>query len=407
MRVKHQQQSSTLSETQCAQSTPSAFLTPCHRTAINRLDLSFEKQQPLAILIADGRSAPRFVISQFLSRLDADVAVARMTDPCANTTEFVGQIIQAFGFEPKEMSLEDLESVFSLFLSFQKNHRRRTIICIEDVQESEWWVLDKIRSLVEMERDGRYGLLVILSGQSGFKELLHNRPLSSVAACAGKRISIAPFNLPETREYIRRRVEASGTENIDEAFQYHTIPLIHELCGGIPDKISELISVCFQAAEEEGVDLVTKELVQRAYELIGLASEQGAVDKDAETLNAAGLRPPMGRLIVKLTDDDVRELALRQSNLLIGRSQLCDIRIDSKFVSRHHALISHSPEGATIVDLGSTNGTTVDGYAIEEHLLVPGETIAVGNCRIEYVIDDELQRQFQNAEQVNEIKLNS
>lgn len=402
-----QQQSSTLPEQPSAQDTSSAFLTQCHRSGIDRLHLSFKQRNPLAILIGDGRSAPRFVLNSFFSMLDEDVAVARIVEPCANATEFMGKVIQAFGFEPKDMSLEDLESVFSMFLSFQKSHRKRTIICIEEVQDSEWWVLDKIRSLVEKERDHGHGLIVILAGQSGLKELLHSRPLSSVAALAGKRISLAPFTLAETREYIRRRVEASGTAHIDEAFEYHAIPLIHELCAGVPDAIAALLSQSFRAAEEEGVDLVTKELVQRAYELTGLTSAQDDIDKDTKTLDATGVRPPMGRLIVQLTDEDVREMALRQHNLLIGRSPLCDIRIDSKFVSRQHALISHSPEGATIVDLGSTNGTTVDGYAIKEHVLVPGETIVVGNCRIEYIIDDERQRRFQSAEQANNMELTS
>lgn len=403
--MKHQQQSSMMVDTPFEQDPATEFLTDCHRNAIERLHLAFTQRRPLAILIGDGTSAPRFIIGRFLSTLGEDVAVARIAEPFANTTEFVGKIIRAFDFDPKDMSLEDLESVFSLFLSFQKNHRHRTIICIEDVQNSEWWVLDKIRSLVDIERQGGYGLTVILSGQSGLKELLHSRPLSSIASYAGKRISIEPFTLPETREYVRRRVEAAGTASIEEVFQYQAIPLIHELCGGVPDSISALISRCFRTAEQEGVDLITRELVQRAFEPLWAATEPG--DADSATLNGAGLPPPATRLIVQLTDDDVRELVLRQSNTLIGRSRLCDIRIDSRLVSRHHALISHSPEGATIIDLGSTNGTMVDGYAIKEHLLVPGETIVVGHCRIEYGIDDELQSQFQRAEQATDIKLNS
>ncbi len=405
--MKYQQQSSTVPDLECEQDTSPGFLTQSHRNAIDRLGLSFMQERPLAILVGDGRSASGFIISTFLSRLDEDVAVAHISEPCANTTEFMGKIIRSFGFEPKELSVEDLESIFSLFLSFQKSHRRRTIVCIEDVQDCEWWVLDKIRSLVEMEHDGGYGLMLIIAGQSGFKELLHTRPLSSVATYAGKRISIEPFTLPETREYIRRRVEAGGTTSVDDTFQYEAIPLIHELCGGVPDELSALMSRCFRTSEEEGVDLITKELVGRAFGPLRTGSVQVDADEDAATLNAAGLRPRIGRLIVKLTDDDVREMALRESNILIGRSRLCDIRINDKLVSRHHALVSHSPEGATIVDLGSTNGTTVDGFAIKEHLLVPGDTIVVGNCRIEYVIDDELQRLFQNAEQADEIKLNS
>ncbi len=405
--MKHQQQSLMMADPPFEQDSANEFLTDCHRNAIERLDLSFKQELPLAILMGEGRSAPRFIIGKFLSTLDEEVAVARIAEPFANTTEFMAKIIRSFDFDPKDMSLEDLESVFSMFLSFQKSHRHRTIICIEDVQNCEWWVLDKIRSLVDIECEGGYGLTVILSGQPGLKELLHSRPLSAVASHAGKRISIDPFTVPETREYVRRRVEAAGTASIDEIFQYQAIPLIHELCGGVPDSISALISRCFRTAEEEGVDLVTKELVQRAFEALWAASEYEDVDADAATLNGAGMPPPSARLIVQLTDDDVRELVLRQSNILIGRSRLCDIRIESRLVSRHHALISHSPEGATIIDLGSTNGTVVDGYAIKEHLLVPGETIVVGNCSIEYATDDDLQSQFESAEQGSDIKLNS
>lgn len=390
------------------QSPSSDFLTQCHRNALERLSISYSEKRPLAIIVGDGRSTSRFVLRRFISRLDQDVTVAQIAEPCTNAIEFMGKIISAIGFQPKDMSLEDLESIFSMFLSFQKAHSRRTIICIEEAQASEWWVLDKIRSLVEMEREGEFGLMLILAGQADLKELLHARPLSSVSEYAGQRISLEPFTLPETREFIRRRVEAAGIANLDEAFHFHAIPLIHELCAGIPDAIGSLVSQCFDLADEDDSDLMTKDLVKRAYESLRAVSEQESVDEDVVTANVTNIRPALGRLIVRLTGDEVNEVALRQGNILIGRSVLCDIRINSKIVSRHHALISHSSAGgASIVDLGSTNGTSVDGCAIKEHVLKAGETITVGNCRIEYVIDDALQAHFRSAEQASEITLNS
>jgi type II secretory pathway predicted ATPase ExeA len=398
----------TLPDLPYEQGPSSAFLTQCHRNALERLNISFSEKRPLAILIGDGRSTSRFVIRRFLSRLDQDVAVAQITEPCANAIDFMGIIISAIGFQPKDMNLEDLESIFSMFLSFQKGHCRRTIICIEEAQASEWWVLDKIRSLVEMERENQFGLTLILSGQPELKELLHARPLSSISDYAGKRISLEPFTLPETREYIRRRLEAAGAANIDEAFQFHAIPLIHELCAGIPDAIGSLVSQCLGVADQDGSDLITKDLVKRAYESLRAESEQGDSGEDAAIANVTNIRPRFGRLIVQLSGDEVSEVPLRQGNILIGRSKLCDIRVNSRIVSRHHALISYtSAGGASIVDLGSTNGTSVDGHAIKEHVLTAGETITVGNCRIEYVIDDALQARFQSAEQANEITLNS
>jgi pSer/pThr/pTyr-binding forkhead associated (FHA) protein len=383
------------------------FVTKCHRNALDQLSLAFKHQRPLAILIGQGKSTSRFVIRKFLSRLDAETAVALITTPCANATEFMGRIISAVGFQPKDMTIGDLESVFSMFLSFQKAHRRRTVICLEEVDECDWWVLDKIRSFVETERDGPFGLTVVLSGQPALKDLLTRRPLRSVAEFAGKQISLAPFTLPETREYVRRRVEGAGIASIDEAFEYHAIPMLHELCGGVPDAVGELFDQCRLQAEEEGVKLVTAEIVKRAYESQRAHTDQVYGEDQAAIINFTEIPPRPGRLIVQLSGQDVREIALRRGNILIGRSELCDICIDSKIVSRHHALISYRPDGAVIVDLGSTNGTCVDGYPVKEKRLVAGDTITVGDCRIEYILDDVLDAKFRDAEFSANLELHS
>lgn len=405
--MPNQQQSATSTVLPFEQESSPAFLTQCHRNALVRLDGSFSDKRPLTIIVGDGKSTSRFIMRKFLARLDEDTAVARIASPCANATDFMSRIISAIGFQSEDMSLDDLESIFSMFLSFQKAHSRRTIICIEEAQDSEWWVLDKIRSLVELEHDGEYGLMVILAGQTGLKELLHARPLSSISQYAGKRISLEPFTLPESREFIRRRAEAAGKANINDVFEFHAIPLIHELSAGIPDAIGELVGQCFQLADAEGTDRVTKELVKRSYERQRAISEEQDADEDDANFNVTDIRPPAGRLIIQSTADDFKEVALGTEDVMIGRSKLCDIRLESNTVSRHHAMIRYSARGATIVDLGSTNGTTVDGYAIKEHVLKAGETIFIGNCRIFYAVDEALQDRFAAAEQAYEIELNA
>jgi len=405
--MPNQQQSATSTVFPFEQESSPAFLTQCHRNALVRLDGSFSDKRPLTIIVGDGKSTSRFIMRKFLARLDEDTAVARIASPCANATDFMSRIISAIGFQSEDMSLDDLESIFSMFLSFQKAHSRRTIICIEEAQDSEWWVLDKIRSLVELEHDGEYGLMVILAGQTGLKELLHARPLSSISQYAGKRISLEPFTLPESREFIRRRAEAAGKANINDVFEFHAIPLIHELSAGIPDAIGELVGQCFQLADAEGTDRVTKELVKRSYERQRAISEEQDADEDDANFNVTDIRPPAGRLIIQSTADDFKEVALGTEDVMIGRSKLCDIRLESNTVSRHHAMIRYSARGATIVDLGSTNGTTVDGYAIKEHVLKAGETIFIGNCRIFYAVDEALQDRFAAAEQAYEIELNA
>ncbi|MDH3337484.1 MAG: FHA domain-containing protein [Gammaproteobacteria bacterium] len=387
-----------LPDLQVEQEPSFAFLTHCYRNALDRLTRVFTSGRPLGIIIGASKSASDSVIRAFISSLDEDTVIARVTEPCVDATDLMRKIVLAAGFEPKDMMLADLQRIFTMFLTFQKSHKRRTVVCLEELQDSECWVLDMIRKLVETEVEGQYGLLVIMAGRPGLKELLNTRPLSSISTLAGYRIQLAPFTLAETTECIRLRVESRCTSTVGEVFQYQAIALIHDLCAGVPDAITSLVDQSMDLARREGVGLVTTTLVKCAYEAsrVGLHPHEG--DADAPTVAMSEVDLSMRRLIVNLTGDDAREQALRQGHTLIGRSRLCDIRIDSSIVSRHHALINYSGDGsAVLVDLGSRNGTFVDGYRITAHELVAGESIRVGNCTIEYIVDDPMQASFERA----------
>lgn len=74
-----------------------------------------------------------------------------------------------------------------------------------------------------------------------------------------------------------------------------------------------------------------------------------------------------------------RQVTLDKRNMLLGRDPASDVVVDDGEVSRRHArLIAHSG-GYTIEDLGSTNGTFVDGQRIRGVVaLQPGSTIRLG-----------------------------
>lgn len=383
------QQDTTATDLPAEQAASPEFLTHCYRNAIDRLNELYALRCPVAIMIGEGRSASSFVISKFLDGLGDEASLVRISEPCADAASLLGQIVRAVGFEPKDMGASDLESVFKMFLAFQKSHERRTVVCIEEIQDSEWWVLDKVRSLVELEVEGKCGFVLIITGQPSLKELLHTRPLSSVCMHAGQPVSLAPFTLVETTDYLRRRVEGATSKTVEQVFHYQSITLIHELCAGVPDAISALVSLCLNMADEGGFELIATDHVKRAYELQRADVAPEDVDIGAATVNLTAPAPRGARLLVEISGEVVQEAALRHGHLLIGRSKMCDIRALSQTVSRHHALISYTPEGAVLSDLSSTNGTYVDGYQIKYHTLVAGETITVGDVKIEYLLEDE------------------
>lgn len=73
------------------------------------------------------------------------------------------------------------------------------------------------------------------------------------------------------------------------------------------------------------------------------------------------------------------EVGLREGENLIGRTPDCAVRIDSPQVSRHHARIRVHEGRATVEDLGSKNGTFVDGTRLDgPRRLADGENVCVG-----------------------------
>jgi len=81
---------------------------------------------------------------------------------------------------------------------------------------------------------------------------------------------------------------------------------------------------------------------------------------------------------------DGRRLELGREPLRIGRLPDCRIALSDPQVSRHHAEVRPAQLGYEVVDLGSTNGTLVNGIVVKEHPLRDGDVILVGATSIRY-----------------------
>jgi Protein of unknown function (DUF3662)/FHA domain len=93
--------------------------------------------------------------------------------------------------------------------------------------------------------------------------------------------------------------------------------------------------------------------------------------------------PTSERRAAAYLDINGTEHAVLPPGLLIGRSAECDLRIDDPGVSRRHAELRVGGEGSdaevTVIDLGSTNGTLVDGVRISRATVSDGSRIVLGS----------------------------
>lgn len=87
----------------------------------------------------------------------------------------------------------------------------------------------------------------------------------------------------------------------------------------------------------------------------------------------------MWSLIVETGKYKGRRVKLAADRVVIGRGEDAQIRVGSTDVSRHHCELLPTAHGVLVNDLGSRNGTVINGEVIStEFLLAPGNTLTVG-----------------------------
>ncbi len=87
---------------------------------------------------------------------------------------------------------------------------------------------------------------------------------------------------------------------------------------------------------------------------------------------------------IELVVDDGTSIATRRlgRRVLVGRAPTADVRIDDPAVSRLHARIEMRDDGVYVEDLGSRNGTTVNGVLSEGQRLAAGDEVGIGAASI-------------------------
>ncbi|HEY8088081.1 MAG TPA: GGDEF domain-containing protein [Polyangiaceae bacterium] len=102
-------------------------------------------------------------------------------------------------------------------------------------------------------------------------------------------------------------------------------------------------------------------------------------------------------LIVVSGGQSIGKMYRLERRLVLGRAPQCDILIDHDGVSRRHAMIELTVEGAIqIVDLDSRNGTFVNGDAISRETLRDGDRIQIGGTTIlKFSYQDEMEEALQ------------
>src|SRR5581483_2874185 len=95
------------------------------------------------------------------------------------------------------------------------------------------------------------------------------------------------------------------------------------------------------------------------------------------------------------------EVALDRPRVAIGRHAASDIVVTDTRASRSHCVIEQLEDGNfQIRDMGSANGTIVNGQLVKSALLSPGDVISIGETRLTYLVNDQEDPEWLTDEDV-------
>jgi len=95
----------------------------------------------------------------------------------------------------------------------------------------------------------------------------------------------------------------------------------------------------------------------------------------------------MAKLILSLDGMVIREYPLTKERTTLGRKPHNDIVIDNLAISGEHAMIMTILNDSFLEDLGSTNGTLVNGQPIKKHFLQNSDVVELGKYKLKYVTE--------------------
>jgi hypothetical protein len=231
--------------------------------------------------------------------------------------------------------------------------------------------------LADFRLRNKYALRMVLASDRSIESIVS----APAMECIGARLTGSHFLDPmaeqETREYLFAKLRAGGCFEPDAVIPEDVVRLLHRYSGGWPGIVDRLMLLAI--ARAPCCPIRIQDIERPLLPSVRPASTVDAVDATGAEIYCG---PP--KLFLTLNGKTLKELPMERPRLLIGRSEHNDLCINSKYVSRHHALLVRHGTATVLMDLNSTNGTFVNSRRVSNHVMQHDDIISLGQHGIKF-----------------------
>jgi len=339
-----------------------------HQDALRFLASALGQPNGVALLHGPAGSGKSTVMGEQRDWASRDAAVAMFDGTHLSPRQLLSGMLSQFKIEFGAEHDEELLQQLNGFLTSETRSGRPPVLMIDNVERatpSAWRLLNWLAAL---DSRGIFALRIILSSKDSMAALLRDETMRSLTRRHPATYSLNPLTVQETVIYLRTRLIAAGGERSEKVFPVPICQKLHELTGGWPGALNK----------------GALEVMERMAELRATRRvPQVTVSRDGKT---------------------IAEYKLTEKQYIIGRTELADIVIEDSYVSKIHAMLQIYPNAIVLLDLNSTNGTTVNSRVVQKAILRNDDIISLGRYRVKIsnapAINAEMDRRIRESDTI-------
>lgn len=328
----------------------------------------------IGFLFGPDGSGKKTVIRDFVRNMPANHAAAIIDGERLNSVELLTAIHSWFGRQAVPDRPEAALHVLETYLVQQTHYGRVPLIIVENINRMYPSALNVLCKIARLKVSGVFAARMVLVSEKPAFHIINAPAMKPVSSRIVSAFEMGPMTVFETVEYLHTKLRAAGYANPNHAMPAYICDELYLASHGWPGKLDDLAMRAIERANHWPI----------RYDHLYPAEERLAPAPDLSIVRDEG-GPEAQKLYLTLNRKTLQEFDLRDSKTLIGRSEICDACINSRFISKHHALLIRRDDTMWLVDLNSTNGTFVNSRRIESTVLHHDDIISLGNHGIKLV----------------------
>lgn len=231
-----------------------------HKEALATLTYGVLDNKGFMLLTGDVGTGKTTLINTLIKGLSDDILYASVPDPRLGLNDFLNYVASAFNIKRSFKTKGKFLIYFSEFLQRAYENKKKVLLLIDESQLLTQNMLEEIRLLSNIQKDGNNLLNIFFVGQDEFNEILDRQENRAVAQRLTLNYHLAPLSEQETAQYIKHRLLVAGTS--EQLFDAEAVHEIQIFSGGFPRRINIICDHCLLTGFVKEQKMIDAEIVR-------------------------------------------------------------------------------------------------------------------------------------------------